>query len=48
MAGGPHLDHEMWEMMNPNPPLFVHSNSGVQSFPGQIIENCKTGTRKTA
>jgi hypothetical protein len=26
--GGPHLDFEMWETMNPSPPLFVLSNSG--------------------
>jgi malic enzyme len=38
----------MWETMNPNPLLFVLSNPGIQSFPGQIIETCETGTRKVA
>jgi hypothetical protein len=33
--GGPHLDTEMGETMNP--PLFVLTNSGFQSFPGLKI-----------
>jgi hypothetical protein len=37
-AGGPHLDLEMGETVNPSLPLFVLSTSGFQSFPGLKIQ----------
>jgi hypothetical protein len=32
----------MWETMNLNPPLFVLSTSGFQSFPGLKIQTWAT------
>jgi hypothetical protein len=43
--GGPHLDSEMGETMNPNQPLFVLSNSGFQSFPALKIQTWATQPR---